>query len=927
MPVAARLRNRFVRRMAPVAVWLTGNLLVFWVLLGWREFDPRTRDVMMGLAHAQFIPLFTWLALGTPRHAQRLYVSLLLAALLYLEFIVCGLPMVEGFQAAVTTGMFLVVCALVVSAPMFLLRHAGWRLGVPDLQTERSPRRGSSCRLVTIVAGTIVTLAAFLVLARLLLAAVGYEHELAELQRRLPRHLAGMLLVAVFASSLAFTVVWAAFSQRRWPIWGVGILVVGGATFVAYFALTSTPRQSIALWMFVGGWGYLGLFFLLARIAGFRFVAAQGQPNPDRQILPYQFSLRSWLLGTVLVAIPLAWCTAVLREHERTIRQSEKWQAAGALAIVEAGEVVTLHVDAATIDTKALGELSSLRRLKQLSIRQPTDDIIDHLNGLDALESLILYDGSITGEGLAKLSQLGNLRRLTVTSRVSDADVSGLYKCQRLEHLDLADSTLTVPGALDLLRQLPQLRLLKFPEGELKAHELIVQGSLPAMSIGQLAQIPRIESLQAELSYQALRHLGQIQQLQVLSVSGPEISDSALMYLWPLPKLARLDVTRTQVTPAGALACLPNMPALLKLSFPHGEFRMKGDGQACEVDLTGDLPTTVFEQLGCLAHCEKLNLDGAHFAPGALGHLRRLSVLREIRLNGSSIGDDDLLSLIELPGLLRLDIERTNVTLEAVLQFARQRSATGIRLSVPPGRLSGNSFSLDTNVTASELKQLSELPLLERIQIEAGGVPVAAATLPPEVGTKAVDLVLKMSHLDELHVDCVDGPREALEVLAGHLRITTIALPSQRLQRDDLAALAALPGLKVLELPFARLGRGTLADLERTELLESLVLGWSRFESDELRHLRGLAHLRSLDLSSSNVVDADLVHLRGLPRLSDLNLSGTAITNVGLRHLERMLALRQLRLAWVRGVTRAGIEKLKQALPECNIQHDEAPGK
>jgi hypothetical protein len=96
-------------------------------------------------------------------------------------------------------------------------------------------------------------------------------------------------------------------------------LVVGGATFVAYFALTSTPRQSIALWMFVGGWGYLGLFFLLARIAGFRFVAAQGQPNPDRQILPYQFSLRSWLLGTVLVAIPLAWCTAVLREHERTM--------------------------------------------------------------------------------------------------------------------------------------------------------------------------------------------------------------------------------------------------------------------------------------------------------------------------------------------------------------------------------------------------------------------------------------------------------------------------------------------------------------------------------------------------------------------------------------------------------------------------------
>jgi hypothetical protein len=55
--------------------------------------------------------------------------------------------------------------------------------------------------------------------------------------------------------------------------------------------------RSSALWILFGGWGYLGLFFLLARIAGFRFAAAQDQPIPDRQILRYQFSLRSWLLG------------------------------------------------------------------------------------------------------------------------------------------------------------------------------------------------------------------------------------------------------------------------------------------------------------------------------------------------------------------------------------------------------------------------------------------------------------------------------------------------------------------------------------------------------------------------------------------------------------------------------------------------------
>jgi hypothetical protein len=904
MPTAARLRNSFVHWLTPVAAWLTGSFLVFWILLGWRDLDPRTREVMMGLAHAQFVPLFTWLALGTPRHALRLYVSLLLAVLLYLEFIVCGLPMVEGFQAAVTAGMFLVVCALVVSAPMFLLRHAGWRLGVPDSQKDCLPQRGSSRRLVGTIAGTLLAIGALMIAAHLLLAAMGHEHELAELQRQLPRDFAEMLLVAVFASSLAFTVVWAAFSQRRWPIWGVGILVVGGATFAAYFALTSSPRQPIALWMFVGGWSYLGLFFWIARIAGFRFVAAQDQPNPDRQLLPYQFSLRSWLLGIILVSIPLALCAAMLREYKRTISQSEKWQATGAVAIVEAGEVVTLHLDRARIDAKVLDELSSLRRLRQLSVRRPTDDFIDRLHGLDALETLILNDCAMTGQDLSNLSRLSALRRLTVTSQMSDA------------------SALTVPGALELLERLPQLRQLKFPEGELNANELIVQGSLPATSIEQLARIPRIESLQAELSYQALRHLARVQQLRALSARGSEINDSALKHLQPLARLARLDVTQTQVTPVGALSCVPNMPALLQLRFPQGEFRRKGDGAACEVDLTGRLPTTVFEHLGRLTCCEKLNLENAHFAPGSLGHLRRLVVLREMRLNGSSLGDDDLPSLIELPGLLRLDIERTNVTLEAVVQFARQRSATRLGISVPPGRLSGNSFSLDTHVTASELKQLSELPLLERIHIEAASVPSSSAILPPGGGASAVEHLLELTFLDELHVRCLEGPREALEVLTGHRRITKIALPAARVQREDLAVLRTLPELRTLDLPFARLERGALADLGRTESLEALVLQWSRFERDELDHLRGLGQLQTLDLSNTNVVDSDLLHLQPLPKLSHLDLSRTAITDVGLVHLGHAPALRQLRLARIKGVTGPGIEKLKEALPECDIEHD-----
>jgi hypothetical protein len=39
-------------------------------------------------------------------------------------------------------------------------------------------------------------------------------------------------------------------------------------------------------------------------------------------------------------------------------------------------------------------------------------------------------------------------------------------------------------------------------------------------------------------------------------------------------------------------------------------------------------------------------------------------------------------------------------------------------------------------------------------------------------------------------------------------------------------------------------------------------------------------------------------------------------------HLERMVQLRPLRLAFVRGITGPGVERLQRTLPQCEIERD-----
>jgi hypothetical protein len=132
--------------------------------------------------------------------------------------------------------------------------------------------------------------------------------------------------------------------------------------------------------------------------------------------------------------------------------------------------------------------------------------------------------------------------------------------------------------------------------------------------------------------------------------------------------------------------------------------------------------------------------------------------------------------------------------------------------------------------------------------------------------------------------------------------------------------LAQLSRLKRLGLTDTQVTDAGLAHLEGLTNLEWLSLSGTQVSDAGMERLRGLGHLRSLDLDYTQITDAGLAHLEGLTSLQQLQLIDTRVTDDGLEHLEGLVNLKELYL-WHTQVTSEGAKKLREALPECRIEH------
>ena len=234
-----------------------------------------------------------------------------------------------------------------------------------------------------------------------------------------------------------------------------------------------------------------------------------------------------------------------------------------------------------------------------LSGKGVTNKCIPLLAKSTAIQGLSISQTSISTTGLAELSKVANLNRLSLYGNFSSEGISELKKIKRLTSLTLLmriteedlEQIIQIPLSSLLLTQLqmsPKVSKLlqKVNLKQLTLHLTGVEDTglnwvrdCKAKSIQLTINIsPKltdtgIEHLQHSNVYQlnlvrtgitekALKTIGTMLELQSLSISDSPIDDDSLMHLKDLQLLRQLSLTNTKVTAAGIEAIKAQIPRL-----------------------------------------------------------------------------------------------------------------------------------------------------------------------------------------------------------------------------------------------------------------------------------------------------------------------------------------------------------------------------
>ncbi len=133
--------------------------------------------------------------------------------------------------------------------------------------------------------------------------------------------------------------------------------------------------------------------------------------------------------------------------------------------------------------------------------------------------------------------------------------------------------------------------------------------------------------------------------------------------------------------------------------------------------------------------------------------------------------------------------------------------------------------------------------------------------------------------------------------------------------------------------------------LPRLGAIESLSLSRCVFDYEQLRHITQLHRLRSLSLYNTRVSDDQLEYVGQCSNLEVLSLDGTRVSSRGIEELSGLQQLKCLTLARTKvddecidalsmltglgdldlrqtDISRRGLRRLRNLLPECSISHD-----
>lgn len=296
--------------------------------------------------------------------------------------------------------------------------------------------------------------------------------------------------------------------------------------------------------------------------------------------------------------------------------------------------------------------------------------------------------------------------------------------------------------------------------------------------------------------------------------------------------------------------------------------------------------------------------------------------LQSLTVEGPSITDELAPRIAECRGLTFLAMRNTLISDTGLRQLAGLQSLKVIDLRVSP------------LVTDAAMEILAGLPELRAVRLI--GVNLTDA---------GVASLLKLPLLSELDVrNCRGVTAQGIEQLRGKKTLRILKLGGPQIEDPVLEIVATLSGLRGLSLDNCSVtdaGVGNLGKLPLTDLtlyqsarvtdqglamlasldgLESLTLRDIAADGSALAGLPKPEKLKSLNMAQSKLSDAQVPQLARLTNLQTLNLSETAVTDAAVESLAQLKSLRRLVLTQT-GVSGPGAQRLRDALPECDVQN------
>jgi hypothetical protein len=313
--------------------------------------------------------------------------------------------------------------------------------------------------------------------------------------------------------------------------------------------------------------------------------------SPPRKRSLFRFSLRTFLIATMLLGVVLGWFvkvqTRVLRQR-RVVKQiqsvragvgydyqvaggwdDEKWQPPGpkvlrmllgddAFAEVHTVYLVgTKHQYESTPDD--LASLAAFPRLQVLRVggEQFGDESLPDIVRHKELCGLGLVETKVTARGLRELRALARLSMLELCGAGIDDDA--LHEVSLLQHLERLQLHGTSIGS-DGWRNLANLR-------ELKQLDIAFADAIGDAELAHLSGLTKLESLRlyrGGFSGEGLRQIAGLTQLRSLDLNGTPLGDEALETIRQMPRLERLWLKDAGITDAG-LATLQTLRELRSL--------------------------------------------------------------------------------------------------------------------------------------------------------------------------------------------------------------------------------------------------------------------------------------------------------------------------------------------------------------------------